>query len=215
MEGFVLNASSRDQVGKGPAGRLRKEGLFPAILYGAEIKDNIKLTINALELEKLVHKGLRRTSLVDLIIDDSKEARRVMFKDVSRDPVRRDFVHADLFEISLDHKISLDVPIHLVGKCRGVADGGGVLQENLRALKITCLPDAIPASFEIDITDIDVGGAVHVGDVALPEGVEALQDDSLTVLTVMLPRVRSDDNEEGEEGEEGAEGVETEEGAEE
>ena len=186
MDILDLNAAQRTETGKGPARRLRMEGLLPAVLYGTGIEENILLSLNDRELEKVLHTGAGGNVLVNLKIQGKRKQHTVMFKDVSRNPSKENIVHVDLFEISMDQKVTVEVPVHLEGKCRGVVEGG-IIQHELRTVRVECLPNAIPASVDVDVTDLDTGDSVHISDLRLPEGVNTLDDETLTVVSIVAP----------------------------
>ncbi|HXI09353.1 MAG TPA: 50S ribosomal protein L25 [Thermodesulfobacteriota bacterium] len=185
MEQINLSAQPRPATGKAAAGRLRRDDLVPAILYGQAIKGAISLTLNNKELEKVLHTAAGGNVLVNLDVQGDK-LRTVMFKEVSRHPLKGSLQHVDLVEIQMDHKITVDVPVHLVGKAEGVAFGGIVQQEH-RTVKIECLPTQIPASIDVDITKLGIGQSLHVSDMKLAEGVEVIDEASTTIVSVVAP----------------------------
>ncbi len=185
MEQINLSAQPRPATGKAAAGRLRREDLVPAILYGQAIKGAISLTLNNKELEKVLHTAAGGNVLVNLAVQGDK-SRTVMFKEVSRHPLKGSLQHVDMVEIQMDHKITVDVPVHLVGKAEGVAFGGIVQQEH-RTVKIECLPTQIPASIDVDITKLGIGQSLHVSDMKLAEGVEIVDEATTTIVSVVAP----------------------------
>ena len=185
MEQINLSAQPRPATGKAAAGRLRRDDLVPAILYGQAIKGAISLTLNNKELEKVLHTAAGGNVLVNLAVQGDK-TRTVMFKEVSRHPLKGSLQHVDLVEIQMDHKITVDVPVHLIGKAEGVALGGIVQQEH-RTVKIECLPTQIPASIDVDITKLGIGQSLHVSDMKLAEGVEVIDEASTTIVSVVAP----------------------------
>jgi len=202
-----LNVESRTTVGKGPARALRREGKIPAVLYGPK-SDPVMLTVNARELETLLKKGRGGQSLMRLKIENGDQTQRtVMLKELQVHPLSREMIHADFYEIDMNRKIRVNVPVITSGKSIGV-EMGGLLQIIRRELEVLCLPMEIPESIEIDTTDLDIGDSVHVEEIALPEGVEIPADVNFTVVTVLSPKkevVQEVLEEELEEGEEGVE----------
>lgn len=209
MEFLELKADKRESIGNGPARVLRREGKIPAVLYGPG-KDSVNLSVSKNELEHVI-KGRSITHvIVDLLIrDDKKSKRHAMIKELQTNPVTHDFLHVDFYEISMDRKIRVDVPVKAVGKSIGV-EMGGILQIVRRELEVLCLPGEIPESFEIDITDLDIGDSFHVKDIPLTGNVEIPTEVNFTVLTIVSPKVEEMAAAEGEE----AEGEAAEEGAE-
>lgn len=186
MEQINLSAQPRNEIGKGHAGRIRAAGSVPAILYGASIKGAIALTLNGKELYKVLHTAAGGNVLVNLSVEGDKKARMVMFKELTRHPLKGSVEHVDLMEILMDHKIVVEVPLHVIGKAAGLAYGGIVTQE-LRRLRIECLPTQIPDSIDVDVTPLNVGFSLHVKDLSLAEGLRAVGDLDSTIVSVVAP----------------------------
>jgi large subunit ribosomal protein L25 len=225
LEFIELTADVRDRFGKGPSRTLRREGKVPAVFYGRKAAP-IHLSLDANYLGKMLRDG-GSSQVIRLTIQDGvKTTKTVMFKEIQTHPLSMDLVHADLYEISMDRKITVSVPVNTVvtegEECRGVEEGG-ILQIIRRELEISCLPNQIPDSIDIDITDMGIGDAIHIEEIDLPEGVEVDADTNFTVVSVSAPMKEElpeeeeeaealEEGEEGEEGEgeEGAEGGEAE-----
>lgn len=188
MEDIGLSAQLREETGKGAAKRLRNEGSLPAILYGPDIKENLNLSLDAKNLGQILHGGAAANRMVSLTIEGAGEnnPRTVMFKEIRRHPVKESLLHVDLIEVRMDETVTVEVPIVIVGKSPGVAEGG-ILQQELRSIEVTCLPGNIPGTIEIDISALEMGNAVHVSDVTLPEGVEASTDGDHAVVSIVAP----------------------------
>ena len=204
MDTIQLSSEIRTQTGKGSARTLRSTGKLPAILYGPET-DTIMLTLDCTELEKALKGKSAESVLLDLRIDSGKkgQSKKVMIKEVQRDPVKRDYLHVDLFEISLKKELEVDIPIHLVNTPIGVTEGG-ILQHVRREVKVSCMPDDLVDKIDVDVSDLDIGQSLHIGDISFPSGLKSLEDADVTVLTVVAPRVDEVEEEEveGEEVEE-------------
>lgn len=185
MEQITLSAQPRQQLGKGPTGRLRAAGSVPAVLYGASIDGAIAVTIDAKALDRTLHTHAGGNVLVNLEVAGDK-ARTVMFKEIDRHPLRGTVQHVDLLEVNMDETVEVEVPVHLTGKAAGLAFGG-IVQHETRTIRIECLPSAIPDSIDIDITPLGVGQSVHVKDIKLAEGLTAIDDADLTVVSVVAP----------------------------
>jgi large subunit ribosomal protein L25 len=211
LEFIELNADMRESVGNGPARALRREGRVPAILYGPG-KDSVMLSILTSELENIIKDSAGGQLFVDLIIDDKKkEKRHAMVKELQTNPTSRELLHVDFYEISMDRKIKVNVPVVAVGKSKGV-EFGGILQIIRRELEVLCLPGEIPEAFEIDISDLDIGDSVHVEEIPLKGDIEIQAEVNFTVLTIVSPKVEEEPEVEEEEVE--GEEAEAEEGAE-
>lgn len=198
MELIELKADIRQSVGNGPARVLRREGRVPAILYGPG-QDSVMLSISISELEHIMKDRSTGHVFVDLIIgDDTKAKKHAMIKELQTNPLNHDLIHVDFYEISMDRKIRVNVPVVAVGKSKGV-ELGGMLQIIRRDLEVLCLPGEIPEAFEIDITDLDIGDSVHVKEIPLKGNIEIPADVNFTVLTIVSPKVEEVEVEEGEE----------------
>ena len=209
MEIFNLNVESRTTVGKGPARALRREGKIPAVLYGPK-SEPVMLTVDSRALETVLKKGPGGQSLMRLKIENGDQTQRtVMLKELQVHPLSREMIHADFYEIDMNRKIRVNVPVITSGKSIGV-EMGGLLQIIRRELEVLCLPMEIPESIEINTTDLDIGDSVHVEEVVLPEGVEIPAEVNFTVVTVLSPKKEVVEEVVEEELEEGEEGVEAE-----
>ncbi|HBO83563.1 MAG: hypothetical protein A2073_06925 [Deltaproteobacteria bacterium GWC2_42_11] len=187
MEQVELTAKQRHGVGKETAKKLRREGVVPAILYGPAIKDTMPLSLNNKDLKKALSTGARANVLVNLKIqDDKKEKRVVMFRGFQRNVLTQEIIHADLYELLMDHNLVVDVPIHLTGKAEGVALGG-ILQQESRTLKIECMPNQIPDRIDVDVTNLTIGHSIHVKDIALLQGLKVVGDPNQTIALVAAP----------------------------
>lgn len=186
MEQLNLKAEPRNGTGKGPSGRLRASGKIPAILYGQEIKGAIPLALDNKELEAILHTAAGGNVIVNLNMAGDKKARTVMFKVISRHPLKGTIEHIDFVEVLMDRKVMVEVPVHIVGKAEGLAFGG-ILQQETRKIRIECLPTQIPDSIDLDVTPLGITQAFHVRDIKLPEGVRVLDDPVLTVVSVVAP----------------------------
>ncbi len=181
-----LLAKIRTQLGKEASRKLRHKGLIPAICYGPKM-DSIPLSLDTKELMKTVHMG--DNVLIDLMIQDGKKAAQkvVVVRDLQIDPIKDQYIHADLFEVVMDEEISVEVSIVLVGKPEGVKMGG-VLEQITREVTVECLPGDIPQSIEVDVSHLDIGETIHIADIGLGKG-KALVDPTTTIVTVVPPTV--------------------------
>jgi large subunit ribosomal protein L25 len=206
LEQINLKAQVRKTTGNGPARVLRREGRIPAILYGPKT-DAIMLSIDNKEFEQIAKKASIGSILLKLEIKNGQSgARSAMVKELQTHPVTGQYLHVDFYEVDLMRKINAMVPVTVTGKPKGVEDGG-ILQIVRRELEVYCLPTAIPESIEVDISELEIGGSIHVNEIALPGDVELPEDVDFTVITVLAPKVEEVVVEEEElaEGEEVAE----------
>ena len=187
MTTVALIARSRKETGKGAARSLRRQALIPAVFYGPSVSP-IPLSLSAVDFEKIVSGGAGENVLIDLNIENggSTEIHRAMIKDIQTDPVKGTILHVDLYAISMDKKIHLEIPISLTGTPAGVSEGG-ILQQVRRTLEVSCLPGQIPDSINLDVSALEIGDSLHVDDLKIPEGVEVLAEEQLTIATVIPP----------------------------
>ena len=199
MELIDLNTNIRTSRGNGAARVLRSKGQVPAVLYGPGTEP-VLLSVNTLALEQVLKKSTAGEVLVNLTIQNGDTTNRTaMIREMQTHPVSRKFLHVDFYEIALDRKLRVGVPVVTKGKSKGV-ELGGILQIVRREIEMLCLPLEIPDSIELDITDLDIGDAIHVQDIPLKEGLELPDDTNFTVLTVVSPKREEEPAEEAEEG---------------
>lgn len=204
MQEIKLNAELRDGAGKGVARKLRADGRLPAILYGPEVEP-ASLTLNARELAALIRNHGSSNILIDLQVAGEKEIRKVIFRDLQRDPIHGDFEHVDFYQVSMNKKINLTAGIELVGSAEGVKQGG-ILQHIIRDIEIQCLPANIPENVIVDVSALNIGDSIHVSDITI-ENVDIITNPTRTVVTVVPPTIiKTAAEEEEAEGEELAEG---------
>jgi large subunit ribosomal protein L25 len=208
---YDLNAKVRTTFGKGAAKSMRREGLTPAVMYGAK-KDSVALALDTRELSRILMQTQRRNALFNLDVDDSgtSSKRYVMTKEIQTDPVLDTLVHADFFEVPIDAPIVLGVPVKCIGNAKGV-EMGGVLNVTMRAIMVRGLVLDMPDYFEVDIADLDVGHSYKCNEIPIPDGLEMLTSLSDVFVSVMHPKGQDEEEEEvEEEGVEGAEGADAE-----
>jgi len=211
-EQVLLNAESRTETGKGSARRFRKNGKVPGIMYKAG-ETTAHLCVERERLSEIVKLG--QNVLINLVMEGKEKTEQiVMIKALQRDPVFSKLLHVDFIGIDLDKPLVIEVPLELVGTPLGVTTGG-ILQQNLRQLLIRCLPDEIPRSIAVDVSELELGENLHVKNISLPEGVECIDESDTAVAGVLAPTIEVEEETEGEEVEEKAEAAEKkEEGAE-
>ncbi len=205
MDLIKINAKVRDTKGNGPARVLRGQGRIPAVLYGPG-KEPVNLSIDTVELEQALKGANIGQMLLNVTIDDG-DTRTAMIRELQRKTLSRDLQHVDFYEISMDRKIDTTVPIIVTGKSIGV-EAGGILQIIRRELEINCMPNAIPESIVLDVTDLDIGDSIHVKDIVLEGDIEISHEVNFTVVIIGSPKAAEEEEIEEEEGEELAEGAE-------
>ena len=204
MEIHTLKAQVRNSTGKGAGRSLRREGRIPAVLYGSDI-DSMPLSVSTYDIERLLMKINYAQSLLKLQVENGQPFEKtVMIKEVQRSPLSRNFLHLDLYEVNMTRKLTVTVPVVIIGISKGVEDGG-VLQIIRRELEVNCLPTEIPEQITIDITDLEVGDSIHVDEIKLDGDLEIPFDTNFTILTVVAPKAVEEIKKPEEETEEGAE----------
>jgi large subunit ribosomal protein L25 len=185
---------------------LRQSGQLPAVLYGPGA-ETVLLSVNISDFDQVLKKSGASQLLLNLVIQDSETyTRSAMVKELQTHPVSRDFLHVDFYEIAMDRKIRVKVPIVTTGMAKGV-ELGGVLQIIRREIEVLCLPFEVPESFEIDVADLDIGDSIHVRDISQEGEIEFLEDENFTVVTLLIPKIEEEEEpaeEEEEEAEEAA-----------
>lgn len=188
MEALELRATIRTESGKGPARRLRAEGLVPAVLYGSGAESTM-LTVNAADLIRIIRAEKGESGFIKIVIDEGgKTSERIsVLKELQTNTVTKKIVHADFYEIRMDRKLTRDVPIHIVGSSIGV-DKGGELKQFKRDVRLSCVPGLMPRHVEVDVTQLTIGATIRVGDLKLPEGIEILDAANISIVTVAAKR---------------------------
>ena len=187
METLEIQVDARDKKRKRDAKRLLRSGKIPAILYGP------KTAAVALELDKREFStrvaGLEGSHLVRLKSQSTALADKVaLVKEMQYHPINGEVIHADLYEVDLTAKITVNVPLHFIGKAEGVVRGG-ILQPIVREIEVECLPLDIPEFFNVDVSSLDIGDSVHIEELGMPEGVTAVYESNMALVTVVPPSV--------------------------
>ena len=193
MELIELKTNIRTTTGNGPARRLRQKEQIPAVLYGPGI-ESVLLSVNISDIDRILKKGRIGQALLNLVILNNEETstKTVMVKELQHHPVSRDFLHIDFYEVAMDRKIMVNIPVTTTGKAKGV-EVGGILQIVRRELEVQCFPLDVPESIEIDVTDLDIGDSIHVGDIARQSKVDFLDEENFTVVTVVTPKIEEEE----------------------
>ncbi len=194
MEDTKLIAKKRELEGSSNARRLRKTGFVPAVVYGDE-KDAVSVELNAHDFERILHHHASESLLIDIEVE-GEGTLSVLVKDVQHHPVSDDILHVDLMRVSANKVIAVDVLLELVGDDAGV-QAGGVVDHVMHAIGVECLPRDLVDVFEIDISALEIGDAMHVSDLKLGEQFKILVDGEAIVATVAAPKVEEDEDDAG------------------
>ncbi|HEY8216689.1 MAG TPA: 50S ribosomal protein L25 [Acidimicrobiia bacterium] len=196
----TLTAEPRAERGSRPAGRLRRAGRVPAVVYGLG-SDTQAVTVPARELTNILAKG--SNTLITLRLDGDEAL--TLARQVQRDPTRGDLVHVDFIRVRTDVAVAAEVPLHLTGEPAGARDGG-IVEQLIFNLPIEAKPQDIPTAIEHDISALEIGDQTRVAELTLPAGVTATVEEDALVAQVIAPRVVEEEVPEEVEGEEGVEG---------
>jgi large subunit ribosomal protein L25 len=185
MATATLSATRRTETGKGVARSLRREGQIPAVIYGHK-RDPQPLAIPARDLEKLLTQISADNTVIELGLDGASS--RALIREIQRHPFKRNILHVDFQEVVAGEKMTVRVPIRLVGTPVGVRLGGGIVDHTLRELTLSVDPANIPNHIDVDISGLELGGSVHVSEVPVPEGAEVQDEPSAAVVVIATPR---------------------------
>lgn len=188
MADVVLKGQIRSGLGKQAARKLRRQRLIPGIVYGGAAGP-VPVTVNPLDLAKVLGTGAGENVLITLSLQgEGERSTTVILKELQRDPVRGEPLHADFLEIFMKRKIKVQIPLQLVGEPIGLKTKDGFLEQHLRELTVECLPGAIPGQIQVDVSHLDLGDSIHVRDLTITEGLRVLEDGARAVVSVLAPR---------------------------
>ncbi len=177
----TIISKSRNPGTKGDARRLRTDGWVPAVVYG-KATPTTPLAVDAKTFMS-ARLAFGVAHVYDVKVEDGKDFKAII-KSVERDPVNRQIHHIDFFAVDAGVEIHINVRIDLVGKSIGVVNGG-IVQQARRRVEVACLPKDVPSHIDLDISDLDVGDSLHIGDVSFPDGVRATSQENLTIAVVL------------------------------
>lgn len=180
----TLEAKGREGAGKGAARKLRGQGLVPAVVYGKHLKAPVHVAVEPKAIRQAINTPHKFNTLISLKLDGG--AHQVLLKDYQMDPVTREILHADFIAVTDNEQVKVNVPLVLVGKAVGTADGG-LLSQVRRELEVWALPQAIPEKIEADVTHLKIAMALHINDIKLPAGVSVKTNVNYTIAVVSAP----------------------------
>jgi len=186
MKDIVLEAEKRETSTRGAINLLRASGKVPAITYG-DNEAPVALTLDEKSLQAAIHSERGRNALITLKIGATSHA--VLVKEIQRHPISRAIRHVDLYRVSLKKPIEALVPIHVKGEAPGVKLGGGILEHVLREVRVKCLPAEIPASIDVDVSNLQVNQGIKVKDLTIPAGVEVLTEKEGIIVNIVAPTI--------------------------
>jgi len=185
MKSVALNAYPRTLGRRAGSKKLREAGRIPAVIYGRQAKPE-SLEVVARDLTDLINHAHSENILVDLAVDKSK--RLALVQEIQHHPLNRQVLHIDLHEVNENEQVVVNVPVETTGEAVGVKTGGGVLEHVLFKLKVRALPKDLPEQILIDVTSLEVGKSIHIGEITAPAGVEILGSKNAPVVAVAMPK---------------------------
>jgi large subunit ribosomal protein L25 len=192
MKSVALKAYPRSQVQRAEVKKLRASGRVPATIYGRQAGPQ-NLELNSKEFADLLNHAASENVLVDLTVDSDVRAKRLaLVQEIQHHPLDGKVLHVDFHEVAENEKVTVQVPVETSGEAAGVKTGGGTLEHILFKLKVRSLPKDLPEQIILDVTALEIGKSIHVGDIQAPSGVEILGDKHLTVVAVSAPRAEEE-----------------------
>ncbi len=192
---ITVECKTRSEGSKPKA--LRREGLLPVVLYGHQGAESISLTMPTKEAETLLRNAAVNNTLIDLKVSDISWQGKALIREVQAHPWKKTLYHLSFFTVGAKQTVEIVVPIVLVGKAAGIKEGG-IVEQLMTELNISCSADNIPESIEIDISNFEIGSILHVGEIVLPEGVTALDESERTVISIVAPSKKAEETSDSE-----------------
>jgi large subunit ribosomal protein L25 len=172
---------------------LRAAGRVPAVIYGRQAKPQ-NLEVSAKEFDDLIHHSVSENVLVDLSVEnDARGKRLALVQEIQHHPLEGDVLHVDFHEVTENEKVVVMVPLETVGEAAGVKNSGGVLDHVVFKLKVRALPKDLPEQILVDVSHLELGKSIHLGDIKAPAGVEILGDKHIAVISVSVPRTEEEE----------------------
>ncbi len=186
---ITVKAEKREAFGKNESRRLRKAGLIPAVLYGAD-GNSVPLTLRKTDIFTILKSETGENTIFK--VSYNSEIKNAMIKELQRNPVTDEILHADFIQIALDKTIRVSVPVVSIGEAVGVKTEGGFVDFVTREIEIECLPMSIPENFEVDISNLHLRQSLKVGEIAPAEGIRIVSSPE-TVLVVIEPPAKEEE----------------------
>lgn len=185
-----LAAEPRTAMGRSAVRKLKASGSVPAVIYGAKDKPEA-LQVSRRDINSLLSHASGENILVELEVAGGGN-RLALVQEVQHEPLGGAVLHVDFHAVAMDEKIHAEVPVEPTGTANGVKNFGGLLEHNVRSLAIECLPRDLPDIIHVDVSALNIGDAIHVRDLQLPQGVTTRVAPDLTVFSVMPPTVEEE-----------------------
>ena len=192
MKETKLTAKTREAKGTASAGRLRRTGWFPAVVYG-EGRPGLDIQLNEHDFVMMLRTHRSENMIVDLAVEGRDKPFKVMLKAMQHHPLTGRVIHVDFYEVSMTRKIEIEVPVKLTGIATGVANEGGILEHVMRTMALECLPGDVIEELELDVTALDIGDTLRVRDVPVDTSKFKLLDDlDQVIVAVAAPRLEAE-----------------------
>jgi large subunit ribosomal protein L25 len=193
MKSVALNAFPRSLGRRAGAKRLRTSGRIPAVIYGRQVQPQ-NLELISKEMENLIHHSASENVLVDLAVkDDTRPKRLALVQEIQHHPLSGNILHVDFHEVAENEKVTIMVPVETVGEAVGVKTSGGVLEHVLFKIKARALPKDLPEQIIVDVSNLNIGQAIHLGEIPALAGVELIGDKNIPVIAVAAPRTEEEE----------------------
>ena len=187
----VLEVAARAERGKNACRRIRAAGRVPGNVYGMNLSA-FAISVDPRRVEEFLHLGSGRNTIFTLSSSESKETRKVMIRELQRDPVTERLRHVDFVRVDPDKTVEIKVPVRLVGIPEGVKSEGGILDFVHREIAVSCLPASIPEHLDVEVSELNIGQHVSVKDVRTEGEFEILDDDETIIAVVAAPRAEAE-----------------------
>ncbi len=191
----VLEATKRTRFGKNEAGRLRREGLVPSVLYGGATAEggrpgSLSISVDPKSLLKILHSQSGANTLITLKLEG--EAPMVMLKEFQLDPISHHVLHADFYRVAMDKPITVTVPVVLRGEAPGVKQQGGLLDFVHREIEVECLPADIPGSVEVDVSGLMLNQSIRLRDLPVSTAWRPVSEGDVMIVHVVAPKAEAE-----------------------
>ncbi|MFN9860094.1 MAG: 50S ribosomal protein L25 [Pseudanabaena sp.] len=164
---------------------LRRNGQVPATVYGHKGADSSSIALDANVATTLLREATINNTLIEVTVTDGDFKGKTLLREVQNHPYKNDIYHLSFFAIESQSKIEVDIPLHFVGVPVGVKVGGGSVDTIKNYVRVSCAPNSVPESFELDITPLEIGKGIHVSEIPYPEGVKPVTDGTALVVTIL------------------------------
>lgn len=191
----TLKAEERARTGSGVLKQMRREGYIPSVVYGGGT-GNKNVKVHAKTLKDMLQHAASDSILVTLDLEGSA-SQLAFLQDVQHNAITGEILHVDFLAVNQDTSINANLPLELVGEAAGIK-AGGLLEQMLHSLEISCLPKDLPESIQADVTALEIGDALHIGEITFPDGVKPALNDDVVVALVAKTRVAKSGEAEGE-----------------